>query len=90
MTTFRKTLTVALAALTVGVTVLASSAPASARGWHRGGLGWGPAAAIGIGALAVGAIAASSAAYGDCYITRRAVVDYYGNVVGFRRVRVCD
>ena len=94
----RKTITAALATLTLGVTVLSSTAPASARGfyrsagfYHHSGPGWGGAAALGIGALALGAIAASSAgAYGDCYIARRAVVDDFGNVVGYRRVRVCD
>ena len=90
-TTARKTLAAALAALTIGVTVLASASPASARGFHRG-YGLGGAAAFGIGVLALGAIAASSgAAYAsDCYIERRAVVDAWGNVVGYRRVRICD
>jgi hypothetical protein len=91
MTIARKTLTAALAALTIGATILATSAPASARGFHRG-WGWGGAAAVGIGALALGAMAASSApAYAaECYITRRPVHDAWGNVVGYRRVRVCD
>ena len=91
MTFTRKTITATLAALTLGVTVLASASPASAGGYHRG-FGWGPAAAIGIGALAIGAIAASSGpAYAaDCYIARRPVLDAWGNVVGYRRVRVCD
>ena len=92
MTTIaRKTIAATLAALTVGVTILASSAPASARGWHRG-YGLGGAAALGIGVLALGAIAASSApAYAsDCYLARRPVVDAWGNVVGYRRVQVCD
>jgi hypothetical protein len=92
----RKTLTASLAALTLGGTVLATSAPASARGgfrggWH-GGHHWGPGAAIGlgVGALALGALAAAPAYYGDCYITRRAVVNRFGDIVGYRRMRVCD
>ena len=91
MTIARKTLTASLAALTLAVTVFASAAPASARGFHRG-WGWGGAAAVGLGALALGAIAANSApAYADeCYITRQPIVDRWGNVVGYRRVRVCE
>jgi hypothetical protein len=91
MTFARKTLTASLAGLTLAVSVLASSAPASARGFHRG-WGWGGAAAVGIGALALGALAAGAApAYAaECYITRRPIHDAWGNVVGHRRVRVCD
>jgi hypothetical protein len=91
MTNFRKAITATLAALTLGVTMMASASPASARGFHHG-WGWGPAAAVGLGALAIGAIAASSGpAYAsDCYIARRPVLDPWGNVVGYRRVRFCD
>ena len=97
MTLVRKTITASLAALTLGVTVLATATPASARGFHGGyrggwhGSHWGRGAGIGLGlgALALGAVAASSY-YGDCYITRRAVVNRFGDVIGYRRVRVCD
>ena len=94
-TTFKKTLTASLAALTLGMTVLTSATPASARG---GGL---LAAGI-IGGLALGAIAAGSAhaapgyyapqrVYGgECWMERRAVHNRWGDVVGYRRIRVCN
>ena len=91
MTLARKTITATLAAITLGVAMLASAAPASAGGFgyhhHRH---WGPGFGIAAGALALGAIAAAPAYYGDCYVTRRPVRNYYGNVIGWRRVRVCD
>lgn len=64
----RKTLTSAVAALSLGALVVASATPASAQ-WrgHRHGGGWGPGIAAGvIGGLALGALAASAArpAYG--------------------------
>jgi hypothetical protein len=93
MTNIRQKIVAAsLAALTIGGVLAASTTEASARwggrggwhgGWHRG---WGPA--YGIGALALGAAIASSA-YADCYIARRPVVNRFGRVVGYRRVRVC-
>jgi hypothetical protein len=98
----RKTLTATLAALTLGATLFATADAASARpgirggGFHGGVVrhhgGWGRGAGIGlgIGALALGAALAAPAYYGDCYITRRAVVNRFGDVVGYRRVRVCD
>jgi hypothetical protein len=80
MTRFRKTVAASLAALTIGGTVLATSAsPAAAwgygyGGWHGGWGGWhggwgGPGLAAGVlGGLAVGGIAAAAAApYGYGY-----------------------
>ena len=58
-TMFRKTLTGAVAAVSLGAMVIASATPASAQ-WrgHRGGGGWGPGIAAGIiGGLALGALA---------------------------------
>jgi hypothetical protein len=93
--TLRKTLTATLAVLTLATAMSATAASARPLGRsfgapHHHGMGWGPAAAIGLGALAVGAIAASASYSGDCYLERRAVFDDYGNVIGYRRIRVCD
>ena len=93
--TLRKTLTVTLAVLTLGTALSATVASAKPFSKPVGftnphGMGWGPAAALGIGALAVGAFAASSAYASDCYLERRAVLDDYGNVIGYRRIRICD
>ena len=79
-----------LAALTVAGTLLAAAAPAEA-GWrHRRGWHGGAVAAGVVGALALGAIAASAAqpVYA-CSIERRPVYNRWGDVVGWRRVRVC-
>ena len=94
MINFKKTLTATLAAATIGLTIAASSTPAAAWGYkhhHRGWGGAGIAAGV-VGALALGAVAANAGGYygGSCYIERRAVTNYYGDVVGFRRVRVCN
>jgi hypothetical protein len=94
----KKTLAGGLAALTLGVAVAATSTPAAAqRGW-----GWGLGAGF-LGGAAIGALAArpyyyppyyygpgyGPAYYPGCYWQRRPAVDAYGNVVGYRRVRVC-
>ena len=94
----KKTITAALGALTLGAAIVATSTPAAAWGHrHHGGWGWrGPAV---VGALALGALAAGSAysyagsAYsyaGECYISRQPVTNRWGDVVGYRRVRVCE
>lgn len=93
--TFSKTFASALAALTLGGAVLATSAPAEA-GWgyrHRHG---GAVAAGVIGGLAVGAMIASSRpAYAEpvyeteCYVVKRRFVNAWGDVV-VRREQVCE
>jgi hypothetical protein len=91
-----KTLTSALAALTLGGAVLATSAPAEA-GWGYRHRGYGGAVAAGvIGGLAIGAIAASSRpAYAepvyasDCTVVKRRFVNAYGDVI-VRREQVCE
>jgi hypothetical protein len=77
--------------------MLVTASPALAGGWSHH---WnGPVAAGVIGGLALGAIA--SGAYGSpayeeapiysgCYLTSRPAYDYWGNFVGYRRIRVCD
>jgi hypothetical protein len=90
MINFRKTIAATLAAATLGLGVAAAT-PAAAGGFHHHhGWGWGGAALA--GGLALGAVAAAAAPvyYGGCYMTRQPVTDYYGNVVGYRRIRVCD
>ena len=63
MTTFRKTVSSALAAVTMGAAVLGSAAPAEARG--------GAFAAGVIGGLALGAVAAQAAAPRTVYVGSR-------------------
>ena len=86
----RKIITASIAAVTLGVTIAATSSPAEAR-WGRNGAFFG---GLAVGALAVGALGASSYAYGPsyggCYFDRRAVTDGWGIVIGYRRVRVCN
>jgi hypothetical protein len=59
----------------------------------------GATAAIGLGAFAVGAMAGGAmnggyvenrVIYHDCYLARRPVYNPWGDVVGFRRARICD
>ena len=99
MTSFPKALAVGAALLTLSGAVATSSTPAQARDG-------GAIAAGVLGGLAVGAIAGSAAsnsngyyrggyapapAYdGGCYFERRPVYDDYGEVIGHRRVRVCE
>ena len=93
MTSFKKTATATLAALTLATTILASAGSAEARPrFHRGhGIGLGI-----VGALAVGGLlAASSNAYAEpvyeedapvrrCDMVER--VNRFGEVVGYRKV----
>jgi hypothetical protein len=94
MTTFKKTATAALAALTLSTAILASAGGAEARSrFHRGhGIGLGI-----VGALAVGGLLAASAsnayaapAYDDDVPVRRCDmverVNRFGEVVGYRKV----
>jgi hypothetical protein len=83
MTVLRKSITGALAALTLGATVAATATPASADwrghrgGWHGGHQrGWGgPVAAGVIGGLALGAFAANA---GPRYYAPTAGQRFYG------------
>ncbi|CAM5199189.1 hypothetical protein ARD30_03885 [Bosea thiooxidans] len=94
MTTFRKTVTATLAALTLATTFIASGAEARPRWRH--GYGWGVGAGV-VGAIAAGAIIAGATrpAYGYGYYDAPAPVrscdlverfDRWGNVIGYRRV----
>ena len=90
----RKTLTAALSALALGATLVATATPAEAKYGRNGAFFGGLAAGI-VGTMALGAIA-SSPSYaapvygGGCYITRQPITNGWGEVVGFRRVRVCE
>jgi hypothetical protein len=100
----KKTVIASLAALSLGLGVISTAAPASAHaiwphggggGWHggghgwHGGHGWGPAAGIGLlGALAVGAVVASQYNNDDC-VQYRPTYDAWGNYVGRRPVNIC-
>ena len=83
----KKTFAAAIAAVTLGVGVAATSTPAAAwgfhphhfGGWHGGGFGIGFAPAF-----------AAPVSGGDCYLERRPVRNRFGMVVGYRRIRVCD
>lgn len=87
MSTVRKTIAAGLAVATLGLGVAASSTPAAAWGYHHS-WGWG------VGGLAAGlALGAAATPYyyaPACYFTRQPVVDDYGVVIGYRRVRVCN
>ena len=95
MTSFKKTATAALAALTLSTAILVGAGSAEAYTRHRGH-GWGVGAGI-VGALAVGGLLAASAnrAYAEpvyeedapvrrCEMVER--VNRFGEVVGYRKV----
>lgn len=93
MTSFKKIATGTIAALTLGVTLAASSAPAEAR-WGRNAAFFGGLAA---GAIVAGAASAAYASpyhaapvYGSCWTERRAVYNSWGDFAGYRRIRVCN
>lgn len=98
MSAIKKAVAGGLAALTLGTATISTSTPAAA--WWR--YGWGaPVAAGVIGGLAVGTILGGAArpwGYGPAYaygpgpypcVRRRAVYDAYGNLAGYRPVRIC-
>lgn len=83
-----------LVAAMSSATIVSSATPASA-------FTSGEAAAIGLGAFAVGAIASGALAsspsyhphhvdYYDCHFITRPRFNAWGDVVGYRRMRVCD
>ena len=79
-----KTITATISAIALAATLAATATPAEARYGRNAGI-FGVLAAT---ALVAGAIAASSAP--ACSIESRPVVNRWGDVVGYRRVRVCD
>jgi hypothetical protein len=93
--TFKKLTTAVAVASLVATGSLAIATPAAA-GWGWGHGGWGAPVAAGLlGGLAVGAIAGAvgqPAYYGGdpCYLANRPVTDAWGNIVGYRRVQICN
>ena len=91
MSNARKIITATIAALTLGATIAVSATPAEARYGRNaaffGGLAVG---ALALGALGATAYASPGYAYGGCFIERRPVMNAWGDVVGVRRVRVCQ
>lgn len=89
----KKIIASTLAAVAMAGALVATTGSAEA-GWRNRHHGWhGGAVAAGvIGALAIGAIAASAAAPAPVYacgVERRPVYNAWGDIVGWRRVRVC-
>jgi hypothetical protein len=95
MINFRKTIAVGLAVTTLGAGIAATSTPAAAGGYYPG-WGWG-LGGVAAGS-AIGAAAAASSGpyynygygYHSCGFARQPVVDGWGNIVGYHRVRVCN
>ncbi len=91
----KKSITASLVAVTLAATLASTATPASARG---GGLvAAGIIGGLALGALAAGAANASPGYYapqrvygGECWMERRAVYNRFGDVVGYRRIRVCN
>ena len=90
MNNTRKFLTASLTALTLVASVAATATPAQAK-YGRNAAFFG---GLAVGALALGALGASS--YGSpayassCYFDRQPVTNRWGDVIGYRRVRICD
>ena len=92
-----KTLTAALAALTMGAGLALSAAPAEAKfGRNAAFFGGIAAGVVGAGLIANAysrpAYAAPAPVYygGSCWTERKAVYNGWGDVVGFRPVRICQ
>ncbi|HUI20526.1 MAG TPA: hypothetical protein VLZ74_05725 [Methylocella sp.] len=88
MINLRKAIALGLAAAALGLGVVVTSTPAAAwGGFHphwRGGLGGFAAGA------ALGAAVPYSYGYPTCYFARQPVVDADGNIIGYRRVHICN
>jgi hypothetical protein len=88
---FKKFATTVVVVAGLASAAIVSATPAAA-------MSDGEAAAIGLGAFAVGAVATGAMGggyhqrviYHDCYSTRRPVYNHWGDVVGFRSVQYCD
>ncbi len=97
MTTIsKKAVTGALGAVSIAVALAMSAAPAEARWGRRGALVGGLAAgAIVGGAFAAHAYGRPAYGYGyasarECWREERPVVNRWGDVVGYRNIRVCN
>ena len=92
----KKIASLTLAALVVGGATSASISPAAAGGWDHH---WNAPLAGGIlGGMILGSVISGANAqvgYDDapvyeCHRERRAILNEYGDFVGYRRVRVCN
>ena len=93
---FKKTLAAALTATVIAASLAAT--PASAKNGQNAAFFGG----LAIGALAGGAFGGGYGGYhnnyynsgygygGDCYFDSRPRYNHWGDIVGYRRVRVCD
>jgi hypothetical protein len=92
MINLRKTAAIGLASTTFLMTLAATATPAAARQYHRHYPYWGWGVGAAAAGLALGAAAAAASAgsyYGDNCLASQPIVDVYGNIVGYRRIRVC-
>ena len=86
-TIFRKTLAAAMTTAVIAGSLAAT--PASAK-YGRNAAFFG---GLAIGALAGGAFAGGygyGGGYGGCWIDSRPVYNHWGDIIGYRNVRVCD
>ena len=89
----KKSLTATLAAVTLAATFASTSTPAAARG--EGAIAAGIIGGLALGAMAAGAANAQPRYYAprrvytNCWFERRATLNRWGDVVGYRRIRVC-
>jgi hypothetical protein len=83
------------AALAIASTIAVSATPTQAANGQNAAFFGGLAAGV-VGGLAISAIATPRPVYatpvysGSCYIARRPVTNGWGDVIGYRNVRVCD
>ena len=97
-TMLKKTLAVTLSTIVLAGSLAAASAPAEARNGRNAAFFGGLVGGLAIGALAAGAYNGGyynggyyAADYGgDCYFDRRPAYNHWGDIVGYRRVRVCN
>jgi predicted lipid-binding transport protein (Tim44 family) len=89
MTTLKKTLAATLSAVVLAGSLAATATPASARYGRNAAFFGGLVGGLAVGALAAGAY--NGGYYGgDCYFDRRPVYNHWGDMIGYRRIRVCD
>ena len=92
----KKTLTAAVAALSIGAAVTMSAGTAEAKGGRNGAFFGGVVAGL-VGGALLGGIANANAgyvevapAYGSCWLEKRPVYNQWGDFMGYRRIRVCN
>ena len=89
----KKTLAASLSAAVMAGSLASTSAPAEARYGRNAAFFGGLVGGLAVGALAAGAYRGGyvDADYGgDCWIDSRPVYNHWGDVVRYRRVRVCN